>query len=301
MKTRIWLGMLVIYIVWGSTYLAIRFAVATIPPFLMAGTRFLLAGILLLAWRRLAGDPWPRQVQVRGAGIMGLFLLLGGNGCVSWAEQRAPSGITALLIGATPFWIVLVDAVRPGGQRPSLKTLTGLLVGFAGIALLIQSTTQAQAAQRVDLIGVGVLLLGALLWAIGTVYGSQATLPPSPFMTTAVEMLVGGAGLLAVATAFGEWGRLNLATIDSTSFGGWLYLVVVGSLFALTVYTWLLRNAPLSLVSTYAYINPLVAIFLGNLLAAEPLTWQILVSAGVIISAVALVNSARFSPVPKTR
>lgn len=292
---RVWAALLVIYFAWGSTYLAIRFAVESIPPFLLAGFRFFLAGLIVYTWRRLAGDPNPTLEEWKGPAIMGLFLLVGGNGGVVWAEQRVTSGVTALLIGATPFWIALVDWLRPGGTRPNWKIALGLVVGFAGITLLIQSSQQASAAERIDLLGALVLLLAAFSWAIGTVYGSRAVMPKSPFMATGIEMLVGGGVLLLIAVPAGEWSRFSLAAVTPHSFWAWFYLMTFASVFVLSVYTWLVRNTPLPLLSTYAYVNPLVAIFLGHMLAQEPLTWRILFSASVIISAVVLINAGRFA------
>jgi len=296
MNTRVWLGMLVIYIVWGSTYLAIRFAVFTIPPFFMAGMRFLVAGIILYTWRRVAGDPAPNRIQWKAAGIVGLFLLLGGNGGVTWAEQMVPSGIAALLIGSEPFWVILIDALRPSGLRPNNRIVVGLGFGFMGIFLLLSASQNSSFEERLNLFAAFVILLAALSWAIGSVYVQRAQLHPSPFMASGSQMLMGGASLLLVSLITGEWNRLDVQSITSSSFLGWAYLVVFGSLLALTTYTWLLKNAPLALVSTYAYVNPLVAIILGYFLASEAVTWQIILAGGIIIASVALINSGRRFP-----
>jgi drug/metabolite transporter (DMT)-like permease len=293
MKLKIWAALLTIYLVWGSTYLAISFAVQSIPPFLMAGFRFLVAGGILFAVRLLLGDPLPRRIEWRGAAIVGLFLLLGGNGGVVWAEQRVASMIAALMIGATPFWIVLVDAVRPNGVHPNWRTIAGLVVGFIGIILLVSASASEESVEKIDLVGVIALLLASLSWAIGSVYGRTARLPVSPLMGTAMEMLAGGAGLLVLGTVVGEWGRLDLSSITSASWTALVYLILIGSLLGFAAYSWLIRVAPLSLVSTYAYVNPLVAIFLGSWIASEPVTLRIVVSAVIILSAVALINWAR--------
>ncbi len=290
---RVWTAMITVYIVWGSTYLAIRFAVETMPPFLMAATRFLIAGGLLFAWRMAAGDRLPTWRQLRDTAIVGLFLLLGGNGLVVWAEQRVVSGVAALLIGATPFWFVIVEAVRPGGKRPGWKTVAGLAVGFAGITLLIGPDQFSGAAEAIDLLGSVALILAALLWAIGSIYGRDADLPSSPMLTTSLEMLCGGLGLLLFGSLLGEWGRLEIGAITTRSYLSLAYLVVFGSLVGFASYVWLLKNAPTPLVSTYAYVNPLVAIFLGNLLAQEPLTGRILLAALIIVGAVMLVNTSQ--------
>lgn len=293
MKLKIWLALIAIYIVWGSTYLAIRFAVETMPPFLMAATRFLVAGALLYAWRRLQKDPPPTRRQWRSAAIVGLFLLLGGNGGVVWAEQRVPSGIAALMVGAAPLWMVLIDALRRGGRRPNWQTALGVLIGFGGIILLVGPSELTGNRERFDTAGIIALMLAAFFWAVGSLYSRTACLPDSPLLGTGMEMLTGGAGLLIAGTFTGEWGRLNLAAISAPSLWGLAYLIVFGALVGFAAYTWLLRVAPTPLVATYAYVNPLIAIFLGNLLAGESLTARILIAALIVLSSVALINTAR--------
>lgn len=294
MKLKIWLAMVTVYIVWGSTYLAIRFAVETMPPFLMAAVRFLVAGAILYAWRRAAGDPAPRRLEWRSAAVVGFFLLVGGNGGVTWAEQHVASGIAALIVGSAPLWMVLLDAFWPGRRRPpGWQTALGVVIGFAGIALLIGPSSLNGDFDAAGMAGVGVLLLAALLWAVGSLYSRTAALPASALLGTGMEMLAGGAGLLLLGTLTGEWSRLDLAGISTESLLGLGYLIVFGALIGFAAYTWLLRVAPTPLVSTYAYVNPLIAIFMGNLLAQEPLTPRILVAALVIISSVALINTAR--------
>jgi len=293
MKARIWTALIAVYIVWGSTYLAIRFAVETMPPFLMAATRFLIAGGILFVWRRMVGDALPTRRQWKSAAIIGLFLLLGGNGGVVWAEQRVFSGIAALMVGASPLWMVLLDAFRPGGKRSGWQTWLGVLWGFSGIALLVSPSEFTGNGARLDLAGVGVLMLAAFLWSAGSLYSRNACLPDSPLLGTSMEMLTGGLGLLIFGTLTGDWGRLDLAGIHLSSVLGLLYLIFFGSLVGFAAYTWLLRVAPTPLVSTYAYVNPLVAIFIGNLLASEPLTPRLLISAAVIVSSVVVINTSR--------
>jgi drug/metabolite transporter (DMT)-like permease len=293
MRTRIWLALVTLYIVWGSTYLAIRFAVETIPPFLMAGFRFLISGAILYAVRKWAGDPNPTPRQWRSAAIVGLLLLLGGNGLVSWAEQHIASGIAALMVASIPLWMVLLDALRPGGNRPDTRVVVGLLVGFGGIALLVGSAYGISPEDGLDFIGLGVLLLAALLWSVGSLYGRDADMPQSSLMGTAMEMLAGSAGLFVVGTIAGEWPQLRLEDVSRNSWLGLSYLVVFGSLVGFVSYSWLLRNAPISLVSTYAYVNPVVAIFLGAWLASERLTLPIILSALIIIGSVVIVNTSR--------
>ncbi len=294
MKSRIWLALIAVYIAWGSTYLAIRFAVESMPPFLMAATRFLIAGMVVYIWRRMAGDPPPTRTQWRSAIIIGLFLLLGGNGGVTWAEQRIDSGMAALLVASAPFWMVLIDALRPGGEHPNWKISAGVLIGLAGIAILVTPGQKLGSAIGFDLLGVTALMLASLFWAIGSIYGRGADLPKSPLLGTGMEMLAGSAGLFIAGTITGEWGRLELATITMRSLSGLAYLIVVGSLVGFVAYSWLMRVAPMPIVSTYAYVNPLIAVILGSLLAQEELTVRVLLAAPIIVSSVALINMARF-------
>jgi len=290
----IWTAMISVYLVWGSTYLAIMFAVETIPPFIMAGARHLAAGLILYLWRRLAGDPRPSLIHGRSAAVVGLLMLTGGNGLISWAEQAVPSSITALLVGSVPLWIMLIEALRgflfKKDTRPSWIAIAGILVGFSGIVLLVGPWQVKGDLGSVDLLGAGVLLLASLLWAAGSLYSRTAKLTDSPLMGTALESLTGGAALMLVASLSGEWSRLDISAVSGRSLLGLLYLIVFGSLVGFTAYTWLLRSAPVTLVSTYAYVNPLVAIFLGALLASEPLTARVVIAALIILGSVALVT-----------
>lgn len=297
-KLAVWSGLLTVYIVWGSTYLAIRFAIETIPPFLMAAARFIIAGLILFVWRRMAGDPKPSRREWLSAGIVGLLLLLVGNGGVTWAEQTVNSGIVALLIGTVPLWVVLVEALRPGGKWPGWQGLVGVLLGVGGILILVNPWA-SEASFKLDLMGTLVVMLASMSWAIGSVYSQSASLPKSPLMGTSLEMLVGGLALLLLGTLSGEWSQVSLAAISIKSILGLSYLIGFGSLIGYTTYTWLLRVAPTSLVATYAYVNPLIAILLGNLLAQEPVTPQIGLAAVVIIGAVFLINASRAPQVEK--
>ncbi len=290
MKVRIWLAMLTVYLIWGSTYLAIHFAVLSLPPFLMAGVRFLIAGAIMFIWRRAAGDPLPSKNQWRSAAIIGGFLLVGGNGGLVWAEQFVPSGIASVIIGSTPLWFILIEAVRPGGQKPNLSTLVGVLIGFIGIMVLINPGQNAGSQSEIHVAGALVLVFGSFSWALGSLYGRTADLPRSPLMGTGMEMLAGGAGLLILGLAVGELGRFNPAEVRLDLLAGLLYLIIFGALVAYSAYTWLLRVAPIALVATYAYVNPLVAIMLGYFLANEQLSVRTLISALVIISSVGVIN-----------
>jgi len=289
-RAAIWAAMIAVYIVWGSTYLAIKFAVQTMPPFLMASTRFLIAGSILYLFRRLLKDPRPQRIEWRSAAIVGFFLLVVANGCVVWAEQRVPSGIAALLVAAAPLWMVLIDWVRPPGRPPAKLALLGVLLGFVGIVVLIGPSEFIGMKGSIDRLGALALLVSSFSWAFGSLYSRQAKLPASPLLGTGMEMLMGGMGLLLVGTIAGEWQRLQLAEISTQSIIGLVYLIVFGSWVGFAAYTWLLRVASTTLVSTYAYVNPLVAICVGSLLANEPITPRVLVAAMVIIGSVILIT-----------
>lgn len=289
----IWAALFTVYIAWGSTYLAIRFVVEGLPPWLTAGARFVIAGGLLFLLRRLRGDPPPTLRQWRSAAIVGGFLLLGGNGCVVWAEQRVPSGVASLLIATAPLWMLLADLVLPGNRRPAVWALLGVLVGFGGMAVLIGPQQFLGGNGPLDLLGMGVVLLGALLWAIGSLYSRQAELPASSLLGTGMEMLAGGAGLLLLGTLAGEWGRLDVLAAPARSWAGLAYLVVIGSWAGFSAYTWLLRAAPTPLVSTYAYVNPLVAVAIGALLGGEELTPRVLLATVIIVGALVLITRLR--------
>lgn len=293
MKLRIAIALLAVYIIWGSTYLAIRFAVETIPPFLMAGTRFLIPGLILVFWRRFAGDPAPTRRQWVSAAVIGLLLLLGGNGLVSWAEQRVDSGIAALLVGTVPIWLVLIDTLFVTRRRPRWQAILGLLTGFGGIVVLVGPGSLFAGPGGYDLLGIGAVLLAAFFWSLGSIYSRHADMPASPLLGTGMEMLAGSAGLYLVSLMSGEAANFDLSSVSLRSGLGLVYLIVAGSLGGFVAYTWLLRNAPVSLVATYAYVNPLVAILLGNWLAHEPLTAQVFFAAVIIIGSVILVNSGK--------
>ncbi len=284
--------MIAVYIAWGSTYLAIRFAVETMPPFLMAAVRFLTAGLLLFIYRRLAGDPVPHWNEARSAGIVGLFLLLGGNGAVVWAEQTVPSSLAALMVSTSPLWMLSIEALLPAGKKPPLRAVLGILLGFSGVVLLMWPGGNGGLLQ-VNPWGAIVLVFATLAWAAGSIFSRYAQLPASPLMGSAVEMLVGGLALLILGAVTGEFSRVDLAGITTRSILGLAYLIVFGSLIGFTAYTWLLQVAPTALVSTYAYVNPLVALAIGALLGNEILSARTLFAAGIILASVLLTTTAQ--------
>ena len=296
MKTKIWIALIALYIVWGSTYLAIRFAVETIPPFMSAGLRFLISGAILFIWRRTAGDASPTKGQWISTAIVGAALLLGGNGLVSWAEQRVPSGIAALMVSTIPLWLVIFEAVRPGGLKPSWRAIIGLLIGFGGVFLLIgPAEFSGKSATQFDLLGTIALLCAAFIWAFGSIYSKHGDMPKSSLMGTGAEMLTGAVALFIVSAATGELNGFHFAAVSMRSWLGLAFLIFIGSLIGFVSYGWLLQNAPISLVSTYAYVNPVVAVFLGSWFASEPLTPRILLAAAIIIGSVVLINSGHKS------
>jgi drug/metabolite transporter (DMT)-like permease len=286
----IWSALIVVYLIWGSTYLAIRYAVETTPPFLMAAVRFLISGGFLYTLRRCKGDPRPEAVEWRSAAIIGIFLLVGGNGGVAWAEQFVTSSLAALLVATVPLWMVLIDTFRPAGKRPGLAAVVGILIGFVGVVLLIGSA--AGGADAANLPGAAALLFASLSWATGSIYGKSARLPASQLLGTGMQMLAGGMALMLLAIVRGEWSGFEMAAVSPRSALALAYLTVIGS-SAFVAYVWLLRVAPTPLVATYAYVNPLVAVLLGYFLAQESMTVHTLLAAGLIIGSVALVSTPR--------
>ena len=279
-----------VYVIWGSTYLAIRFAIETIPPFLMAGTRYVTAGLMLYAWSRLRGAPKPSGIHWRSAVLVGAALLLVGNGGVVWAEQRVSSGLTALLICTEPLWIVLLVWLRSRQEKPSPRVLAGLALGFVGLLILVKP---GSASGGIDLLGAAAVLIASLSWAWGSLYSQRAKLPSSPLLSTGMQMLCGGGLQLLAALALGEPSRFDPAQVSGKSLLALGYLIVFGAIVAFTAYVWLLKAAPPVLVSTYAYVNPLVAVFLGWAFASEPITGATLIAAAVILTGVALISSGQ--------
>lgn len=283
-----------IYIFWGSTYLAIKYAIETLPPFLMAGARFFAAGSILLVWARFSKDyEKPKFAHWRTSFVVGTLLLLGGNGGVVFAERYISSSLAALLVATEPFWIVLLSWLWLKGARPNLKVVSGLAIGFLGVWLLIsgQPATGATNSGSMQLFGAIAVMIAALSWATGSIYGLRAPVLKSSLLTSGMQMFAGGSVLLLVSLISGELFRFNVSEVSSRSWFGLVYLIVFGSLVSFTAYSWLLKNAPPAQVATYAYVNPVIAVFLGWLIAGESFTTQMLVGAGVIVGSVALITS----------
>jgi drug/metabolite transporter (DMT)-like permease len=285
-SSRVLVAFAAVYLIWGSTYLAIRLAIETIPPLLMAGMRFLLAGAILLPIALLSGDRRGDRLTLahwRSALVIGALLLAGGNGGVTLAEQRVPSGVTALLVATVPLWIAAFAHLR-GVQRLSRLGAAGLLTGFVGVGLLLRPGSVGGAPP----LWLGLTLVAPLSWAAGSIYARGAATPRRPLVGTALEMLCGGAILTAAAAVLGEWGQVRLAAISAVSVGAFAYLVVAGSLMGYSAYVFLLRSVSPRAASSYAYVNPLVAVALGWAVLGEPVTPITLVAAALIVVAVAV-------------
>ncbi|MEP6993088.1 MAG: EamA family transporter [Acidobacteriota bacterium] len=287
-RAQIVLAFAAVYVLWGSTYLAIRFGVETIPPFLLAGTRHLTAGLLLFGWLRISGTPAPSARHWRSAAIIGGLLLLGGNGLVTWAEQTVPSGLAALIVASVPLWMTALHAAQ-NRERPHGVAILGLAVGLVGLAFLVAPARVAGAASHVDPWGVAALLTAALMWSIGSLYSRKAVLPSSTLLATAMEMIAGGLILLSTSTLLGEWQGLSFASVSQRSLLSLAYLIVAGSLLGFTAYIFLLGATTPARASTYAYVNPVVAVFLGWAFAAEAVTLRMGMAAAAIVGAVAII------------
>jgi drug/metabolite transporter (DMT)-like permease len=291
----IWLGLLVLYFVWGSTYLGIAVAVETIPPFLMASVRFLLAGAILFGWSLLrsrgAFVP-PTRREWRDSLIVGALLLGGGMGMVSFGEQTIPSGIAALVIALMPVWVAVLGRTFLGERLPGLA-IVGIVVGFIGVGILVGPTALGQPGS-LDPVGLAAILISPIAWSSGSLYAShRATLPRQPLVATAAQMLAGGVVLALMGAIHGDLARFDAGAISVESAIAFTYLTVIGSLLAFTVYGWLLRVAPLPLIATYAYVNPVVAVILGAIVLDEPIELRTVIAGAVIVGAVALIVTAR--------
>ncbi|MFD3530919.1 EamA family transporter [Streptomyces sp. NPDC058664] len=284
----VWAALGIVYVVWGSTYLGIRIVVETLPPFLSGGARFVIAGLLLaaiVAWRQGPAALKVTRRELGSAVLVGLLLILGGNGLVVLAETSIPSGLAALLVAAVPVWVVLLRAAF--GERPGLGAFGGVLLGFAGLGVL----TAPGLSGDVKIGGVLLVVVAALLWALGSVSSARLPMPANPFTASVYEMLTGGLAALAVGLVRGEHHGFDPAAVSDRSWVALAYLIVFGSLVAFTAYAWLLQTAPVSLAATYAYVNPVVAVLLGALVLNEALTWPILLGGAIVVGAVCLIVS----------
>lgn len=280
---------LIVYVVWGSTYLGIKIAIETLPPLTMAGLRFVIAGGLLYLLLRARGHRIDATAWGNAA-IVGTALLAGGNGGVTWAERTVPSGIAALVIGSVPLWFSLIDWLRPGGTRPGARIWIGIVIGFVGIAWLALPGGRVDGGRAVDPAGLAVLLAACITWAAGSIYARQTARPGSPWLGVATQMLCGGLVLLIGAAIAGEFPRIELERISGRSLAAMVYLIVVGSWIGFSAYIWLLKHSSPAKISSYAYVNPVVAVFLGWAVLGEPITARTLMAASIIVAAVVVLT-----------
>jgi drug/metabolite transporter (DMT)-like permease len=291
-RTALVLAFAAIYLIWGSTYLGIRIAIDTMPPFLMAAARFLAAGSILFAILKFRGARWPNAHQWIANGVIGTLLLLGGNGLVVWAELTIPSGITALLIGIGPLFIVLTEWAWPGGTRPTAITMAALLLGFAGV-IWLAAPWESSAGGGLNPAGVIAILGACIFWSLGSIYSRHSKHGADPFLAASLQMLGGGAMLTIVALIHGDFAQLDLAAINPRAWGAFAYLVTFGSLVGFSTFVWLMKHSTPARVATYAYVNPVVAVFLGWLILREPITSRTIVASAIIIAAVAIITTQK--------
>jgi len=296
---KLLLAFAAVYVIWGSTYLGIKIAIETIPPFLMAGTRYVIAGTLLYLWLRRRGAKPPTAAQWRSATIVGALLFLGGNGALTWAEKRVDSGLASLLLASIPMWMVLIahaqHKVRHRGTALGGRVVAGLALGITGIGLLV-GPSNLVGHGGVDRLGAAVLLCGALSWAVGSLHSPKADLPRSTLLAAAMEMVCGGALLILLGLVTRETGTFHFHAVSVRSVLGFLYLITFGSLVGFTAYNWLLSHASPARVSTYAYVNPVIAVFLGWAMVHERVTLRTLAAAALVVAAVALIITHRARP-----
>jgi drug/metabolite transporter (DMT)-like permease len=275
-----------VYFIWGSTYLGIRFAIETLPPYTMAGIRFLCAGAILYIWTAMRGVARPKALQWRSASIIGFLLLVSGIGIVTWAELTVPSGAAALIVATVPLWMVLLDAFSPGGTKPGPWVIAGLLLGLAGIAILIGPGKLG--GEPIDPIGALVIAIASFSWALGSIYSRSAPQSPSTLQNVGMQMLVGGTILLLGGFAIGE--RIDLAQVSSRSAWALVYLALVGGVVGYSAYFWLLKVSTPAKVATYAYVNPVIAVLLGWALGGESLSSRVFLSSATVVTAVVLIT-----------
>jgi drug/metabolite transporter (DMT)-like permease len=289
-----------VYVVWGSTYLAIRIGVESFPPLILAGLRHFTVGLFLYPVLRKKTGIRPTVAHWRTAVIAGALLLFVGNGGVSWAELTVPSGIAALLVATVSLWLVIVDWLRPGGVKPVPRVVIGLLIGFAGLALLV-GPAHLGGSERVDPRGAAVLVIASLAWACGSLYSKHGGMPSSPMLGVAMQSFAGGVILLIVAWFAGEFRGLHLGAISLRSWLALAYLILFGSGIGFSAYIYILHKSTAARVATYAFVNPVVALFLGWLIAGETITLRTVIAAAVILTAVILVITAPHrTPAPVT-
>lgn len=277
-----------VYIIWGSTYLAVRFAVLSITPFLLSFFRFLTAGVILMIIARLSKSENPTKEEFKNAGIIGVLLLVVGNAGVIWAAQFTPSNITALIITIEPVWVVLLLWLKSKNNKPSLSSWIGIILGLLGIITLIGPSNFNQ-LQGLNPIGVIAILLSSVSWAVGSIYSLQLKMPKSALVSTSIQMLVASVFMLLLASIFGEWSTFNPSNITLSSIYAFMYLVVFGSIIGFTSYAYLIKHTSPTAASTHAYVNPVIAVLLGFWIGKELITNDTIIAAFLLISAVVII------------
>ena len=286
-KLGIIAGFAVIYLVWGSTYLAIKYAIDTLPPFLMMGVRFWIAGVLLYGWLafrghgRVSGDEWV------AATIMAITMIAFGTGIVAWVEESLPSGLTCLLLSITPIWMVFLESLAPGGRKPGLPALAGIACGLIGVFILVGPQGMGNGF---PLLPMGILMVSSISWAIGSIYARHHKSSGPPLKATALQMILGGLMLLVMGVTRGEAAHLSTATVSAQSFAALAYLIVFGSLLVFPTYVWLMKKTSPGLVGTHAYVNPIVALFLGWLFGGETINLAVIIASGLILFSIVLLS-----------
>jgi drug/metabolite transporter (DMT)-like permease len=294
-------------LIWGSTYLAVKVAMETLPPLLMGGVRFLIAGMLMFAWLRWRGVAAPTLAQWRSCAVIGALLIVGGNAGTMLSVRYIPTGVAALVATSLPMWMVLLDWLRPAGKRPAGGVFLGLGLGFAGIILLVQPWKALLHPDSVLHSGhpiinpIGVLLVtgGVIAWALGSLYSRHAEVPDSPLMSTAAQLLIGGAMMLAIGLGMGEASHIDIAHLSVKSLVSVVYLIIFGSIIAFSAYSWLLQHASPAVASSYTYINPLIAVLLGWALGGEAMTRMMLLAGLIILVAVGIIAKYRSATAPQ--
>jgi drug/metabolite transporter (DMT)-like permease len=299
-RTQVLLAFLAVYVLWGSSYISIRLAIESVPPFLMSGTRNLIAGMILATWALSRGAPRPRAIEIRATAVTGLFMLCLGNGTVTWGEKFTASGRVALIVAMTPVWFVLIEWLRPGGTRPSKTLMTGLAIGASGVALLVGADALSGTHGTTATIAELVVLCGSLSWALGSMYSRHAPLPESSALASAMQMMFAGFYLVTFGAVSGETQAFHLADVTSRSWIAFAYLVAGPSLIGYSAFVWLLKVSTPAKVGTYGYVNPVIAVFLGWLIAGEAVTSRMITATCVIVAGVALITFAR-TPQPAAR
>ena len=294
-RLKVLLAFAAVYVLWGATYLFIKYAIETIPPFLLGATRFIASGAMLYALARWRGAPKPGALELRLAAITGVLMLGFGNGGVMLAEKTVPSGVVALIVSSVPIWVVLIDWLRPRGVRPRKTMFVGLALGLVGMVILI-GPGAIIGEGHIDEVGAGILLVGSISWSIGTLMTRWTKREGSPLVFAALQMLAASAAMAIISLISGDWRQFSWSGLTTLSVISFWYLVIAGSIVGYTAYVYLLGVVSAAKAATYAYVNPIIAVVLGWLFASEPLGARTIIAAAVILGGVALITSGQAAP-----